>query len=204
MNSHDLLVGDPDPKLRTALAIMFGHAGWLVRGAENGEAIRAAVLDRTPSCVLIDIHAPLQSCLSAMASLRAEGYTRPIVAMSSLSEPAIIVAAIKHGADDFVQKPCRTETLFETIMRAVSDWDTKQLGQDAALTRQFVGHAMLTRRESDIVRGIAAGSTAREAAALLDISPRTVEFHRARILRKFGARNTAELMRIILRTAGNG
>jgi FixJ family two-component response regulator len=123
--------------------------------------------------------------------------------MSSLSQAAIIVGAIKHGADDFVQKPCRTEALHDAVMHAMEDWSSRQRGHDATLAQRFVGHAMLTRRETDIVRGIAAGSTAREAAAQLDISPRTVEFHRARILQKFGARNAADLMRIILRTAGN-
>jgi FixJ family two-component response regulator len=203
MNSRDLCIGDPDPRLRTALAVMFGHVGWSVRGVENGEALLVAVLDQSPSCVLIDIQAPAQHCLNTVAGLRAQGYTRPIVAMSSLSDAPIIVGAIKHGADDFIQKPCRTEVLYDAVIRAVEDWNQKQLGHEPTLTQRFIGHAMLTRRETDIVRGIAAGSTAREAAAQLDISPRTVEFHRARILQKFGAKNAADLMRIILRTTGN-
>lgn len=202
MTGLDLCIGDPDPRLRTALAVLFGHHGWNVRAVENGEKLFAAVLDQAPTCVLIDIHAPAENCLGTVTALRAQGYTHPIVAMSGLSEAAVIVAAIKHGADDFVQKPCRTEALFEAATRAVDDWTEKQRGQDDALARRFIGHAMLTKRETDILRGIAAGSTAREAGALLDISPRTVEFHRARIMQKFGAKNAADLMRIILRTAG--
>ena len=54
MTSGDLCVGDPDPKLRSSLAVMFGHIGWSVRAVENGEAVLAAVLDRSPSCVATD------------------------------------------------------------------------------------------------------------------------------------------------------
>jgi len=203
MTSRDLCIGDPDPRMRSALGILFGHHGWSVRAVENGEALLAAVLERPPSCVLIDIHAPAWNCLNVVAGLRAQGYSHPIVAMSNLCEAAIIVAAIKHGADDFVPKPCRPEALYDAAARAVEDWRAKQLGRDGALGSRFVGHAILTARETDILRGIAAGATAREAAVTLDLSPRTVEFHRARIMQKFGAKNAADLMRIVLRTAGN-
>ena len=203
MTSRDLCIGDPDPRLRSALAVLFGHVGWSVRAVENGEALLVAVLDRPPSCVLIDIHAPAEGCLNTVASLRAQGYTRPIVAMSSLADAAIIVAAIKNGADDFVPKPCRTEALYNAVERAVDDWNDKKSGFDEGLARRFIGHAMLTTRETEILRGISAGTTAREAAAALGISPRTVEFHRGKIMQKFGAKNAADLMRIVLRTAGS-
>ena len=203
MANRDLCIGDPDPRLRSALSVLFGHVGWSVRAVENGEALMVAVLERPPSCVLIDIHAPAEGCLNAVAGLRAQGYTHPIVAMSSLADAAIIVAAIKHGADDFVPKPCTTEVLYDAVKRAVDDWTQKRSGLDEGLARRFIGHAMLTNRETDILRGISAGSTAREAAALLGISPRTVEFHRGKIMQKFGAKNAADLMRIILRTAGS-
>ena len=202
MTSRDLCIGDPDPRLRSALAVLFGHVGWSVRAVENGEALLVAVLDRPPNCVLIDIHAPAEGCLNTVASLRAQGYTRPIVAMSSLADAAIIVAAIKNGADDFVPKPCRTEALYNAVERAVDDWNDKS-GFDEGLARRFIGHAMLTTRETEILRGISAGTTAREAAAVLGISPRTVEFHRGKIMQKFGAKNAADLMRIVLRTAGS-
>ncbi|MDB5654027.1 MAG: response regulator [Tardiphaga sp.] len=203
MIGRDLCVADPDARLRTSLVISFGHLGWSVRAVESGEALLTAVRDQPPSCVLIDIHAPTEQGLYTVSSLRSLGYTHPIVAMSSLGEAAVIVAAIQHGADDFIVKPCRPEALYQAVKRALDGWIEKQQGLDEALGARFVGHAMLTKRETDILRGIAAGATAREAAALLDISPRTVEFHRARILVKFGARNAADLMRIILRTAGH-
>ena len=69
---------------------------------------------------------------------------------------------------------------------------------------EFAGQALLTPREREVLAQIAAGASNKEAGRQLGISPRTIEVHRARIMEKLGARNAADLVRIVLSGAGNG
>jgi len=194
----ELFVADPDARAVTAISVMFGNAGWSVRAFGDGDALVTAVLDHSPSCVLLDVQSPPQAGLGQLEQLRSHGYARPVLMTSGVFDAATIVAAIKRGADDFIQKPARAEVVFDAVRRAVDAWAERQARRDCQFGGNFVGRALLTKRETDVLRGIAAGATAKEAAVSLDLSPRTVEFYRARILLKLGAKNSADLMRIVM------
>jgi two-component system response regulator FixJ len=198
MRGGDLFVAENDPKVVTALGVIFGNAGWSIRGFSDGASLVRRALNDSPSCVLLELALPVRLGLDALAGLRSHGYAKPVVLMSSVSDVATVVEAMKRGATDFVEKPCRPELLFERVATAVRAWGERQAQSGGSLRADFPGHALLTKREIDVLRGIAAGTTAKEGAALLDISPRTVEFYRARILMKLGARNSADLMRLVM------
>ena len=198
MQSSDLFVADSDAKAVTAISVTFANCGWSVRVFTDSEQLVSAVLDRAPSCVLIDVQFPKQMGLATLERLRSHGYARPVLMTSGVFDASTIVAAIKRGADDFIQKPVRPEAVFDAVGRAVEAWAERQARRECHFGDNFVGRALLTKRETDVLRGIAAGATAKEAAALLELSPRTVEFYRARILSKLGAKNSADLMRIVM------
>ncbi len=198
MQGSELFVADPDAKVVTAIGVMFGNAGWSVRTFGDGESLVSAALDHSPSCVLLDVQFPAKGGLARLDELRSRGYAKPVLMTSGTFDAATIVTAIKRGADDFIQKPARPEAVFEAVRAAVEAWTDRQARRDCQFGDKFVGRALLTKRETDVLRGIASGATAKEAAALLELSPRTVEFYRARILLKLGARNSADLMRIVM------
>ncbi|MBF0679430.1 MAG: hypothetical protein IR164_10890 [Devosia sp.] len=108
------------------------------------------------------------------------------------------VTAMKLGATDVVGKPIDTENLL-TIVRDELRRDV-HLGttKGGARAIEVRGFAQLTPREREVLQLIANGQSNKEAAGTLDISHRTIEVHRARVMEKLGARNTAELMRIVL------
>ncbi|MEM8878774.1 MAG: LuxR C-terminal-related transcriptional regulator, partial [Pseudomonadota bacterium] len=109
------------------------------------------------------------------------------------------VAAIKMGAFDFIEKPFDAETVVERVSDALVRRANRS--PDDLVDKSFPGHETLTPREREVLAQITAGASNKEAGRTLGISPRTIEVHRARIMEKLGARNAADLVRIVL--AGN-
>jgi two-component system response regulator FixJ len=109
----------------------------------------------------------------------------------------LAVAAMRAGATDILTKPLDTARLLLLVREAL-----RQLPPAALPPRGDTsgpgGHVELTRREREVLQLIASGHSNREAGDHLGISPRTIEVHRARVMEKFGARNAADLMRIVL------
>jgi FixJ family two-component response regulator len=112
------------------------------------------------------------------------------------------VEAIKSGALDFIEKPFDAATVVTRVREAVEAWARRsQRGAGSSgdiLSKSFPGHDLLTSRERDVLGQIAAGSSNKQAGRELGISPRTIEVHRARIMEKLGAKNAADLVRIVL------
>ncbi len=109
------------------------------------------------------------------------------------------VDAIKHGALDFIEKPFDAETVVARVREAIEAWVRRaENGYGDILSQQFPGHELLTPREREVLGQIAGGDSNKEAGRKLGISPRTIEVHRARIMEKLGAKNAADLVRIVL------
>jgi FixJ family two-component response regulator len=195
--SSEVVIAGAQAGVASAIETCFAGHGWIVRALDGDEDPVAVVLDCAPSCMLLDLQ-HLQWGLTHLDALRRRGYGKPILAMSGGLDVAAIVASIKRGADDFVQTTEGPEPVFDAVRRAVTAWTERQAVPACRVGEKFKHHAALSGREMDILRSIAAGATAREAATHLDLSPRTVEFYRSRLLSKLGARNAADLMRIVL------
>ena len=110
------------------------------------------------------------------------------------------VEAIKNGALDFIEKPFDAATVVTRVREAVEAWArrARTRRRRRRCRRRFPGHDLLTSRERDVLNQIAAGSSNKQAGRELGISPRTIEVHRARIMEKLGAKNAADLVRIVL------
>ena len=121
--------------------------------------------------------------------------------MSGQSDIATAVAAIKAGALDFLEKPFSANTMVDKVRDAVANYRQSMVGYADGLA-DFPGRRLLTGREREVLGQIARGASNKEAGRRLGISPRTIEVHRARIMAKLGARNTADLIRIVLSPRG--
>jgi FixJ family two-component response regulator len=110
------------------------------------------------------------------------------------------VEAIKNGALDFIEKPFRAGDVAARVRDAIEAKARRAAdATSGAITdRAFPGHDQLTPREREVLSQLAAGASNKEAGRHLGISPRTVEVHRARIMEKAGAKNAADLVRIVL------
>src|SRR4051812_11844263 len=194
--SGEVFVVDDDPMVLNALSIFLSRDGYRVAGFSDGASFLEAARTRTPICIILDVQMPGQTGIELLKELKAQDYPAPIFIVSGSGDIPTAVEAIKNGAFDFIEKPVKASVVVTRVREAVEAWSRRQ--GNGCLPHAFPGHDQLTSRERDVLGQIAAGSSNKQAGRELGISPRTIEVHRARIMEKLGARNAADLMRIVL------
>jgi len=198
-NAREIFIVDDDPLLLNALSVVLSREGYQVTGFGEGASFLAAAKTRTPTCIILDVHMPGQSGLNILKELKAQEYPAPIFIISGVGDIPMAVEAIKNGALDFIEKPFDASTVVTRVREAVEAFARRAQGGGAdVLSRTFPGQELLTARERDVLGQIASGSSNKQAGRELGISPRTIEVHRARIMEKLGAKNAADLVRIVL------
>jgi two-component system response regulator FixJ len=195
--SSEIFIVDDDAGVREALTIVFSNNGYRVTAFADGKSFLEAAKSRVPACILLDVHMPERSGLDVLKELNAQQFEAPILIISGHGDIPMAVEAIKNGALDFIEKPFRASDVATRVRDAIEA--KARRGISGALSDgAFPGHDQLTPREKEVLSQLAAGASNKEAGRHLGISPRTVEVHRARILEKAGAKNAADLVRIVL------
>jgi two-component system response regulator FixJ len=192
----EVFVVDDDPMVLNALTVFLTREGYQVAGFSDGASFLEAARSRTPICIILDVQMPGQTGIDLLKDLKAQDYPAPVFIVSGSGDIPTAVEAIKNGAFDFIEKPVKASTVVTRVREAVDAWSRRN--SNGNLPHAFPGHEQLTARERDVLAQIAAGSSNKQAGRELGISPRTIEVHRARIMEKLGARNAADLMRIVL------
>jgi len=190
-----LYIVDDDPAVRDALSVVFETEGFTVEAFSDGDKFIESASSKNPACILLDVHMPGRSGIEILRALNAEDYPAPIFIISGQGDIPMAVEAIRNGAHDFIEKPFSAEAVVKRIEEGIA----ARAGRATAQTKQgSQGADLLTRRETEVLQEITEGASNKEAGRKLGISPRTVEVHRARIMEKLGARNAADLVRIVL------
>jgi FixJ family two-component response regulator len=191
-------VVDDDPAVRDSLATIFELEGFRVRTYADGDNFVGEAKRMRFDCVLMDVHMPGRSGLEVLEALGGHEYQAPVFIISGQGDIPMAVTAIKAGAHDFIEKPFEADHVITRVREAVEARAKRAANTDASkLGKRFAGAELLTPRERDVLEQIAHGASNKEAGRTLGISPRTIEVHRARIMEKLGARNTADLVRIV-------
>lgn len=201
-SGHPVAVVDDDSSVRDALSLLLRMEGFTPHNYGDAESFIDAVRRLAPACIVLDLNLPGTSGLEVLRSLGALKVTAPVIMMSGQSDIALAVEAMKCGALDFLEKPFAASAMIERVRDAVA---THRKVTESAIDglENFNGRHRLTGRERDVLGLLAYGASNKEAGRRLGISPRTIEVHRARIMEKLGARNSADMMRIVLSEAGN-
>lgn len=190
---------DDDLAVRDALSVLFELEGYHVETFSDGDDFLARLKETKPSAVLLDVHMPGRSGLEVLEEMAARHCTAPVLIISGQGDIPMAVAAIKQGAHDFIEKPFNGTDVVEHIEKILEATEKGPVGGQSALANWNFPHAdSLTPRERDVLLQITQGASNKEAGQSLAISPRTIEVHRARIMEKLKARNTADLVRIVL------
>ena len=197
LSSSVVYVVDDDSALRAVLRETLEVAGHPVEDYETCEAFLATYHPGREECLLIDAYLPGMSGLELLEHLRAAGHKLPAVMITGNSDVSMAVQAMKAGAADFIEKPVGADDLLAIVTRALeqSRDSTKQFAwrEDAA------AHiADLTPRQREIMDMVLAGQPSKNIATDLHISQRTVENHRAAIMKRTGSKSLPALARLAL------
>ncbi|WP_271204728.1 response regulator transcription factor [Methylopila jiangsuensis] len=194
-----VVIVDDDAAIREILAVAF-QAGGFQASAHADAASALDTLDREPMvcCVLLDVVMPGMSGLDALRALNQRGFAAPILMISGSADIPMAVDAIRHGALDFIEKPFDPLRIVARVSEALDAEAARVAARREGVVANATLGDLLTRREREVLALIAEGLSNKEAGRELSISPRTIEVHRARIMEKVGARNAADLVRIVM------
>ena len=185
---------DDDPSIRDSLSLLLSLKGIRTQLFATAETFIEAYRPEWHGCVLTDLRMPGMTGLELQAALRERRLEVPVVVLTAHGDVATARAALKNGAFDFLEKPIDDDMLLDVLRNALRvDRERRAAVTARATTDRRIER--LTEREREILELIAAGHQNREIAMQLEISPRTVEVHKARIMEKLDCHSLAELMR---------
>jgi len=201
MNERDavLFVVDDDAAMRRSLAYLFESAGWRAASFESAHDFLDRYDGHVPGCLVLDVRMPLMSGLELQQTLKDHGVRLPIIFLTGHGDLAMAVQAMKSGACDFIEKPCKDQALLDAVTRAV-----QRSIEDCRINTQsraaLAALAALTAREREVAELMAAGKPNKIIARELGISDKTVQVHRHNTMEKLGVHSAAEIARLLMAT----
>jgi chemotaxis methyl-accepting protein methylase/FixJ family two-component response regulator/signal transduction histidine kinase len=188
---------DDDPDILHALGATLVGAGFATRLHASAEAFRASWEPGTASLLLIDAMLPGEGGLDLLRSLKAAGTLPPSIIVTGQGDIGLAVAAMQAGALDFIEKPAAGQDILDRVQRALALAAAPAAGA-AERAAAEVRLARLTPRQRDVLAMVLDGAPSKNIAADLNLSQRTVESHRAGIMRRTGCRSLPELARLVM------
>jgi two-component system CheB/CheR fusion protein len=197
-----IFVVDDDKQVREAIRSVLEEDGRTVEDYAACEAFLEAYRPGRAACLLIDAYLPGMKGLELLQRLRDAGHRLPAIMITGNSDVPMAVQAMKAGASDFIEKPIGRVELLASVERALEQArDATKLSAWRAAAANRI--ASLTSRERQIMELILSGQPNKNIAADLGVSRRTVENHRALIMKKTGAKSVPALTRLALAAASN-
>jgi two-component system CheB/CheR fusion protein len=198
-----IFVVDDDGHVRDMVRRVLETAGFAVEDYASCEAFLDAYHPGREACLLVDAYLPGMNGLELLRRLAADDHRLPAIMITGSSDVPMAVEAMKAGASDFIEKPLGHDELLAGVGRALEQ--SRDAGKLSAW-RETAAHqvAGLTLRQRQIMNLVLAGQPSKNIAADLGISQRTVENHRASIMRRTGSNSLPALARLALAAAGSG
>ena len=192
-----IFVVDDDDAVRDSLQLLLEANGYRVATFASGTAFLSDLPPSPVGCLLIDVRMPGLSGIEVQQELQRRQVALPSVVVTGHADVPLAVQAMKAGAADFIEKPYAEATILASVERALQLANAaRQVDEQAAAIRERAGR--LTARERDVLAELVVGHPNKVIAFHLDISPRTVEIHRARVMEKMEAKNLSDLVRMAL------
>lgn len=188
---------DDDDAVRDSLKVLLESAGLVIEAFPGAEAVLARCTERTPDCLVTDVRMPGMDGMALFGAVTKAGIDVPVIIMTGHGEVPLAVAAMKAGVADFLEKPFTDEAILESIAAAIKKHQDRLRLRPASAELQGRLDS-LTSREREVFDLLVAGDANKIIAHALDISIRTVEIHRARVMEKMKAKNLPELVRMAL------
>ncbi len=192
-----VVVLESDLDLCAAIEKLVSDAGLQVVTCRSASEFFAALRADQPGCIVANTHMPGLSGIELHERLVAVGIQTPVIIISAHGDVPAAVRAMRSGAVDFIQKPFVPQVLLDRIREAIAR--DARIREDqrlkAAIRRRI---ECLTPREKQVLQLIVSGKANKEVAATLRVSAKTVEVHRAHVMKKLEAETVAELVRMAI------
>jgi FixJ family two-component response regulator len=187
---------DDDEAVRDSLAMLFESIGLAYEAYPSALDFLQHYDPERHACLVADIRMPGLSGLELQQRLNDQRAEIPIVFITGHGDVPMAVTAMKSGAADFIQKPFRDQDLIDRINKALErDRDRRKSRAEQDEIRSRI--ALLTPREKEVMQRVVRGQANKVIAMDLGVSQRTVELHRARVMRKLKMRSLAELVHAV-------
>jgi FixJ family two-component response regulator len=198
MTAPTVFVVDDDEAVRQALCMLIRSVGMTVEAYSTGAEFLSTYDNARAGCLILDLRMPGLSGLQVQDQLAARGALLPILFITGHGDVPVAVRALKAGALDFIEKPFNDQDLLDRVHKALRvDAARREAAAEVAGVRSR--YERLTPREREILEHLYEGRSNKETARDLELSERTVELHRARVMEKMGAESLPALVRQIAR-----
>ncbi|MES1978547.1 MAG: response regulator [Pseudomonadota bacterium] len=185
---------DDDAAVRDGLSLLISTVGLRVQPWADPQAFMSGFDRDTIGAIVLDVRMPGISGLTVLETLVAQGVDQPVIMLTGHGTVEMCRRAFKSGAAEFLEKPVNDEQLLEALQNAVRQHvkSRERNKNDRQAQERF---AQLSEREREVLGLIVSGLTNKEIGRALDVSPRTVETHRANLFAKLEAESLAQLIR---------
>jgi FixJ family two-component response regulator len=198
VNGLTVFIVDDDPEVGAALSTLLETEGFSVRTFFEGTSFLDSVRPDQQGCIILDIHLPQISGLDLQQILAERGVDLPIIFLTGFGDVPKATAGLKAGAVDFLEKPVDADVLIKAVREAL-DLSLQRQQEKARQKELEALYSHLTPREKEIIVLLARGYSAKQVGRALNISHRTAEIHRARIMEKLGVQSLADLVALAIR-----
>lgn len=200
-----LVVIDDHTLFRIGLiAILRKDARFEVVGEyKNFASVRPLIPTLNAHVVLVDISLGKESGLEVATYIKNVNSALKVIILSSHKEEFYVLNALEAGVDGYIHKDAEPEELITGILKVLNDEKFYSVEISSLLINSIYkkpgrGIPFLTKKEKQVIKHLMDGYSSKEIAAMLDVSPRTIETHRANVLNKFGLKNTTELIKKVI------
>ncbi len=202
MNGTVYIVDDDKDVLRSLAAVLEAE-DFEVKALDSGKALLETCDPNSACCLVLDVRMPEMDGLQVQEELNRRGVKIPVIFLTGHGDVPMSVKAMKAGAFDFLQKPVAADTLIARVYSALheSQRNRKKLEETVDARERL---SRLSLREEEVLTILLEGKTNKEAAKVLDLSPRTVEIHRKNILAKSGCKSLIEVGNLYHVADGHG
>lgn len=193
-----IYVVDDDEAVRDSLSDLLESAGHEAETFELALAALDRCRTRLPDCILSDVRMPGMDGIEFQENLTETGVDAPVIIMTGHGDVRIAVRAMKAGALDFIEKPFDDTAILASIAEAIEKHAAHRVSPKSIDAELAARLESLTARERQVLELLVSGDPNKVVAYRLQISPRTVEIHRARVMEKMRARSLPELVRMAM------
>ncbi len=198
----NICIVDDDAAVLRSLRALLESVGLPVVSFESPEEFLSMATPAELSCIVLDIRMPGMSGVELQAVLSQRGWKLPVIFVTGHGDVRTAVRAVKAGAVDFIEKPYNDQELLDCIQKALSNDSARndEVVESVTVAKRLQS---LSVREREVLDLVVAGQSSKVIARELQISPKTVDFHRGRVIEKMHATSTLDLVRLVFASGKN-